>query len=117
VEAIRLSAPDYDGDGDTAEGVKGDLDGLAEALYAEIQAYTEAQGAKAVYNGSAYPYWFDEAGENFAAFDAKSLKAAYNYQYYQKDPGAFVHNGKFVAQFLIDSIADLGGNVGGYTRP
>ncbi|MBN1450991.1 MAG: hypothetical protein JW963_08255 [Anaerolineales bacterium] len=117
VEAIRLSAPDYDGDGDTAEGVKGDLDGLAEALYAEIQTYTEAQGKKAVYNGSAYPYWFDEAGENFTAFDAISLKAAYNYQYYQKDPGAFVHNGKFVAQILIDSITDLGGNVGGYTRP
>ena len=117
VEAIRLSAPDYDGDGDTAEGVKGDLDGLAEALYAEIQTYTEAQGAKAVYNGSAYPYWFDEAGERYGAFDEKSLKAAYNYQYYQKDPGAFVHNGKFVAQFLIDSIADLGGSVGGYTRP
>ncbi len=117
VEAIRLNAPDYDGDGDTAEGVKGDLDGLAEALYAQIQTYTEAQGKKAVYNGAAYPYWFDEAGERFAAFDAKSLKAAYNYQYYQKDPGAFVHNGKFVAQILIDSIADLGGNVGGFTRP
>ena len=117
VEAIRLSAPDYDGDGDTAEGVKGDLDGLAEALYAEIQAYTEAQGAKAVYDGGSYPYWFDEAGESYKAFDEKSLKAAYNYQYYQKDPGAFVHNGKFVAQFLIDSIEDLGGDVGGYTRP
>jgi len=117
VEAIRMSAPDYDGDGDTIEGVKAELDALAEALYAQIQTYTEAQGKKAVYNGVAYPYWFDEAGERFAAFDAKSLKAAYNFQYYQKDPGAFVHNGKFVAQFLIDSIADLGGNVGGYTRP
>ena len=116
-EEIRISAPDYDGDGDTTEGVKAELDALAEALYAEIQTYTEAQGTKAVYNANAYPYWFNEAGENFTAFDAKSLKAAYNYQYYQKDPGAFTHNGKFVAQFLIDSIADLGGNVGGYVRP
>ena len=117
LEAIRMTAPDYDGDGDTTEGVKAELDALAEAVYAEIQTYTEAQGAKAVYNGSAYPYWFDEAGERYAAFDEKSLKAAYNYQYYQKDPGAFVHNGKFVAQFLIDSIADLGGNVSAYARP
>lgn len=116
-EEIRINAPDYDGDGDTTEGVKAELDALAEALYAEIQTYTEAQGTKAVYNPNAYPYWFDEAGERFAAFDAKSLKAAYNYQYYQKDPGAFVHNGKFVAQFLIDSIADLGGSVSGYVRP
>ena len=116
-EAIRMNAPDYDGDGDTTEGVKAELDALAEALYAQIQTYTEAQGKKAVYNGSAYPYWFDETGEGFKAFDAKSLKAAYNYQYYQKDPGAFVHNGKFVAQILIDSIADLGGKVSGYVRP
>jgi hypothetical protein len=116
-EEIRISAPDYDGDGDTTEGVKAELDALAEALYAEIQTYTEAQGTKAVYNANAYPYWFNEAGENFTAFDAKSLKAAYNYQYYQKDPGAFTHNGKFVAQFLIDSIADLGGSVSGYVRP
>jgi len=117
VETIRLNAPDYDGDGDTTEGVKAELDSLAEVLYAEIQTYTEAQGTKAVYNGSAYPYWFDEAGERYGGFDAQSLKAAYNYQYYQKDPGAFVHNGKFVAQILIDSIADLRGNVGGYVRP
>ena len=64
-EEIRISAPDYDGDGDTTEGVKAELDALAEALYAEIQTYTEAQGTKAVYNASAYPYWFDEAGERF----------------------------------------------------
>lgn len=115
-EEIRINAPDYDGDA-TDEGVAGELESLAESLYAEIQKYTEAQGTKAVYNPGRYPYWFDEAGERFGAFDAISLKAAYNYQYYQKDPGAFVHNGKFVAQILIDSIADLGGDVGSYTRP
>ena len=31
--------------------------------------------------------------------------------------GAFVHNPTYVVQFLIDSIADLGGSVSGYTRP
>ena len=39
------------------------------------------------------------------------------YQYSQKDSGAFVHNPKYVIQFLIDSIADLGGDVSKYTRP
>ncbi len=136
VEAIRGNkvsdavAPDYDGDGDTIEGVKTELDALAEALYAELQAYTAAAGAPVVYESHSYPYFFadtngdgeatpDEAnyGNKYGGFDAKSLKAAYNYQYYQKDPGAFVHNGKFVAQILIDSIADLGGNVSAYTRP
>jgi hypothetical protein len=116
LEAIRMTAPDYDGDA-ADEGVAGELETLSEALYAEIQTYSEGLGTKAVYNGHRYPYWFDEAGERFAAFDAALLKAAYNYQYYQKDPGAFVHNGKFVAQILIDSIADLGGNVSAYTRP
>ena len=47
----------------------------------------------------------------------KLLKAAFNYQYSQKDPGAFVHNPKYVIQFLIDSIEDLGGDVSKYTRP
>ncbi len=35
------------------------------------------------------------------------LKAAYNYQYVQKDPGAFAHNGKYVIQFLYDNLASL----------
>ncbi len=45
------------------------------------------------------------------------MKAAFNYQYVQKDPGAFVHNPKYVLQFMYDSIADLGGDVKGMTRP
>ena len=117
VENIRLNAPDYDGDGDTTEGVKGELDTLAEALYAEIQKYAEGTGNPITYNAAAYPYFFGADGKAYAAWTPRLLKAGYNYQYYQKDPGAFVHNGKFVAQFLIDSIADLGGNVSGYNRP
>lgn len=117
IEQIRMDAPDYDGDGDTEEGVKGELDTLAEALYAEMQRYAEEAGNPIEYNAAAYPYFFGADGKGYAAWTPRLLKAAYNYQYYQKDPGAFVHNPKFVAQFLIDSIADLGGDVGGYTRP
>jgi hypothetical protein len=117
VETIRMTAPDYDGDGDTSEGVKGELDTLAEALFAQIQVYAEGTGNPIEYNAAAYPYFFGADGEGYAAWTPRLLKAAYNYQYYQKDPGAFVHNGKFVAQFLIDSIEDLGGDVSTYTRP
>ena len=129
-DAIRLTAPDYDGDG-ADEGVAGELETLAEALYTELQAYATAADAPIVYDSHAYPYFFVDTngngvadgpaeanyGNKYGAFDATSLRAAYNYQYYQKDPGAFAHNGKFVAQILIDSIADLGGDVSSYTRP
>jgi hypothetical protein len=117
LEDIRLNAPDYDGDGNTTEGVKSELDTLAEALYAEMQTYAEANGGAITYNSAAYPYFFDAEGKGYAAWTPRLLKAAYNYQYYLKDPGAFVHNGKFVAQFLIDSIEDLGGDVSTYVRP
>ncbi|HXF85627.1 MAG TPA: hypothetical protein VNK49_09575 [Anaerolineales bacterium] len=118
VEKIRMpSTPDYDGDGDTTEGVKAELDALAEALYAEIQKYAEGTGNPITYNPAAYPYFFGADGKGYAAWTPRLLKAAYNYQYYQKDPGAFVHNSKFVAQILIDSIADLGGDVSAFNRP
>ncbi len=57
------------------------------------QADKNDQGAKVNYNGNWTP---------------NLLKAAFNYQYTQKDPGAFVHNPKYVMQFLIDSIERLG---------
>jgi hypothetical protein len=129
-EAIRMTAPDYDGDGAT-EGVAGEIETLAEALYAEIQKYAEATaGTPIVYDSHSYPYYFVDADKNgepdkddkgatvrYNAFTPRLMRAAFNYQYSQKDPGGFVHNPKYVAQLLIDSIADLGGDVSGYTRP
>ena len=41
-------------------------------------------------------------------FDSKSLRAAFNYQYYQKEPGAWAHNNKYIVQILYDSIAGPG---------
>ncbi len=70
-----------------------------------------------VYNSHSYPYYFDDAGERYATWTPSLVKAAYNYQYSQKDPGAFAHNGKYVLQFLYDGIEDLGGDVSGMTRP
>ena len=129
-EAIRMTAPDYDGDGAT-EGVAGEIETLAEVLYAEIQKYAETTaGTPIVYDSHSFPYYFVDADKNgepdkddkgavvrYNAWTPRLLRAGFNYQYSQKDPGAFVHNPKYVVQLLIDSIADLGGDVSGYTRP
>ena len=53
----------------------------------------------------------------YVTWTPRLLKAAYNYQYATKDPGAFAHNGKYVLQILYDSLVDLGANVSGMTRP
>ncbi len=54
---------------------------------------------------------------SYNAWTPKLLKAGYNYQYSQKDPGAYVHNFRYVVQAMYDSIQDLGGSVQGMTRP
>jgi hypothetical protein len=114
---IRESDIDFDGDGNVTEGIKGEVDTLAEALYAQIQVYAAANGGAITYDAASYPYFYGADGKAYATWTPRLVKAAFNYQYSQKDPGAFVHNPKYVIQFLIDSIEDLGGNVSTYTRP
>jgi hypothetical protein len=118
-EDIRFNTntTDWDGDGNVTEGMKSEIGTIADALYAEIQAYAEKQGGPITYDAHVYPYWMGADGKAYAAWTPSLLKAAFNYQYVQKDPGNYVHNPKYVLQFLIDSIADLGGNVSAYTRP
>jgi len=132
---IRKSADDYNGNGDIKEGIGQEIDGLSAALYAAIQAYAkEVAGAGIVYDAGSYPYFFvdkngngqadkDEAvaANGYNKWTPRLLKAAYNYQYVNKDPGAFAHNSKYLAQVLHDSLADLGTkvsvNVKGMVRP
>jgi hypothetical protein len=116
-KTIRETDVDYDGDGDVTEGISGEVQTLADALYAEMQKYAEANGGALTYDGHAYPYFFGADGKGYATWTPRLVKAAFNYQYIQKDPGAYVHNPKYVIQFLIDSIEDLGGDVTLYTRP
>ncbi len=119
VTAIRMDSTDYDGDGDTSGGIASEVAGMANALYAAMQAYAErTEGiSPIVYDAGAYPYFFDDAGERYATWTPRLVKATYNYQYSQKDPGAFAHNAKYVLQVLYDTIEDLGGDVSGMTRP
>ena len=128
--AIRIRQDDFDGDGDITEGLAGEVAGLTDLLYAEMQAYAALNSNPLVYDSHAYPYFFidtngdgqatpDEAnyGNQYTGWTPRLLSAAYNYQYALKDPGAFTHNGTYVIQVLIDSIADLGGDVSGLVRP
>ena len=128
---IRMDSTDYDGDGDTEEGIAGEIDGMNQGLYAAIQDYAANVGGTPIaYEPHTYPYFFTDTDGNgeadpgtavydnrYAAWTPRLLRAAYNYQYAMKDPGAFAHNPKYVLQFLYDSQADLGADVSGMARP
>lgn len=120
---IRMngSETDYDGDGDTLEGIAGEIDGLRELTLQAMQAYaTEVSGTAIAYSPDAYPYFFVDTNGNgevdadeakadngYKAFTANLLRAAYNYQVSVKDPGAFAHNPKYIIELLYDSIDSL----------
>src|SRR5262249_30508351 len=123
------------GDGAPNTKPKQEVALIADRLYSAIRAYCAAavnsaappSGASyCAYNGAAYPYWYKDTNRNGTVdasettamkFDSKSLRAAYNYQFYSKEPGAWAHNNKYIVQILYDSIADVGGDVSGITRP
>jgi hypothetical protein len=123
VRNIRMagSIKDYDGDGDVAEGIASEVDGLKEMLYTAIRAYaSEVAGAPIAYNPDAYPYFFGDTNDDgqvgedetnsdnaYASWTARLEKAAYNYQAATKDPGQYAHGGKYIIQLLYDSIEDL----------
>ncbi len=105
---FKGSASDYDGDGNVAEGIAGEIVGLQVNLYAAIQAYAASMGAPIVYDSHSYPYWFNQGdGSRYDTWTARLVKATFNYQFYMKDPGAYAHNGKYMIQLLYDSIEDL----------
>jgi hypothetical protein len=128
---IRMGNTDYDGDGDTKEGMAGEVSTMTEKLLAALQKYAADKiKTPIVYSPSAYPYFFIDTNANgvtdpedmtpdsrYATWTPRLLRGAYNYQWTQKDPGTFAHNGKYILQVLYDSIADLGGDVTGLTRP
>jgi len=122
---IRQTKTDYDGDGNTAEGVADEIETLFQALYKALQSYAkEVAGQAIVYDPHQYPYFFvdsdgdgatdaDEAKypNRYQSWTPRLLRAAYNYQFVAKDPGAFAHNPRYVVQILYDSLADLGTRV------
>lgn len=121
------SIPDYDADGDMTESLKDEILGLEEALYTQLKAYCVSIGKPIAYSSDSYPYWFKDLNANGIVdpneatsangykFDAKSLKAAYNFQMSHKEPHGYIHNALYISQLLVDSIENVNGDIAKYT--
>lgn len=135
LKAIRTSTGDFDGDGDVSEGIAAEIDQQVALLNVAIRAYArDVLGAPVIYAPEAYPYFFaDKDGDGAAgpgeaiypnryqSWTPRMLKAAYNYQFVTKDPGAYAHNPHYALQVLYDSIESLAEraevDMGGMARP
>jgi hypothetical protein len=123
LEDYRLNrATDYDGDGNATEPLRDEVATFGERLWAAIEAYAAANMLGPIfYDAHAYPYFMKALpggyGNRFTNWDYAIALAAFNYQYWQKEPGAWAHNTEYILQLLYDSIEDLGGNLAGLTRP
>lgn len=136
VYAIRMDGTlDYDGDGDTSEGVSGEVNTIHNKFYAAIQQYaSDVLNSPIIYDSTTYPYWFNDSNGNgeadegelnfgnaYATWSPRLLKAAYNYHLVVKDPGGFMHNATYLIQLMYDGIADLNTavtvNMEGLIRP
>lgn len=94
---------------------------LHERLGNAIATYAkEVAGEALIYAEDTFPYFFHDLNDDglsdseetifpnkYAAWSPRLLKAAYNFQFVAKDPGAFAHNPHYVTQLLVDSIRDL----------
>ncbi|MCK4998711.1 MAG: hypothetical protein KAS23_04220, partial [Anaerohalosphaera sp.] len=116
----REGTNDWDGDGNLAEGLGGEVDSLHHILWDTIQDYAANIAGMPIQYSAGYPYYFKDVNGNgevddedgsYKSFTPRLLRAVYNYQFVKKDPGAFAHNGRYIVQILQDSIVDLGEKV------
>ena len=118
---IRTTKTDFDGDGDTTEGIAAEIDSMHAILGDAIGAYaSEVAGTAIVYAEGQYPYFFVDSNANgmadpdeavrpnaYGSWTPRLVKAAYNYQFVGKDNGAYAHNPHYALQVLYDSIGSL----------
>jgi len=130
-EAEGMDGIDYDGDGDATEPIRDEIASLNAALYAAIQAYAnDVVGKPIAYDKNAHPYWYNDSNGNgladkeevnrdnrYMSWTPNLLRAAYNFQYVNKDPGVYVHNPDYTLQIQYDAIEAIGGDVSSFTRP
>jgi hypothetical protein len=135
LKGINQVVADYDGDGNAKEGVAAEIGGLQTTLLTAIQDYAKTVcGTPIGYDPAAYPYFMvdtdgdgklsaeeTKAAARYTAYTPRLVKATYNYQAVEKDPGAFAHNPRYVVQLLHDSIKSLSErvtvNMTGMVRP
>ena len=102
-QQIRMESSidiDYDGDGNVSDGISGEVNGLFKKLGTAVVTYGAEHDTPICYQGSSYPYWFVDtdgdgacsaaeamAGNAFTSWTARLVRATYNYQMVNKDPG------------------------------
>jgi hypothetical protein len=130
-KTIRVNTTDFDGNGDMVEGAYYEVEHVHAKLLAAIQAYARnVVGVPIVYDLKLYPYFFIDTNNNsladpeevkaankYGSWTPRLLRAAYNYNYISHDKGAYAHNSTYALQVLYDSLADVGGDTSGMTRP
>ncbi|WP_417417893.1 polyheme membrane-associated cytochrome C [Hoeflea sp.] len=132
---IRITPADIDGDGDAKEGISAEISTLHEKLGEAIQLYAkDVIGKPVAYDAHAYPYFFNDLNGNgtadpdeakfpnsYKSWTPRLLRAAYNYQFLAKEPGAYAHNPRYAIQLAYDSLEDLSSkaeiDMAGMTRP
>ncbi len=131
LSTIRFSTIDYDGDGNSSEGIAEEIKTLQDYLYVALQKYaSETAGSAIVYESRTAPYFFVDLNRNgvgedeeinitnrYASWTPSLLKAAYNYHYAILDYGGYAHNPKYIIQLLYDSLESLGEDVNNLVRP
>jgi hypothetical protein len=120
-KTVTMSKVDFDGDG-VVESIYDEIEGMKAVLLQAMSQYSAnvGDGTMFGFSGKAFPYSFidtnkdgqitdDEAifPNQYKLFTPRLLKAAYNYMFTVKEPGAYIHNGKYVLQLMFDSIEDL----------
>lgn len=125
LHSIRVRTMDFDGTSDANEGIAQEIEHLRGQLLTAIMDYAKTvSGKPIVYNLEAFPYFFVDTNGNgvadadetkfpnrYKAWTPRLLKAAYNYQFITKDPGAYAHNSTYAIELLHDSLGDLGAKV------
>jgi len=119
---VRMdTTPDFDGDGDTGEGVHGEIVTIHDMLYEHILTYANEVIGQPIIYASAFPYWFNDTNGNgevdegeavfpnqYASWTPRLIKATYNYHLVVEDPGGFMHNARYLIQLMYDTIDNLG---------
>jgi len=124
VRSIRTGDEDYDGDGDTGEGLAGEIETMQEKVYQAMQAYASQVAGTPMTYVDRFPYFLVDTNGNgqadsdevnpsnrYAAWTPRLLRAGYNYHFSLRDRGNYAHNGRYVLQLLYDSLDDLGQQV------
>ena len=119
--------PDYDADGNITESLKDEIAGLEVSLDQAIRQYVLATaGVAIIFNFDDAYYYKDLNGNgildaneigssNRYSGSAAWLKATYNLRVSRLALHGFIHNARYVAQLLVDSMQSVGVDIAKYT--